>query len=383
MWAERFHSGYIFAVGAVLAPALGVYAPNLIAPLAMIVVAGLLLHYLLRFRRLPPVDQQYARIAGGLLAWSGLTLIWAIHPLKAAEKWATVFLMVPLLLIAFAIVKGFSPSERRVSRYGILGGVALAILLIGVEIAMGGSFTRLLYPDELFTVELFNRLPSILLILVWPAAAVLWDRSYILAAVLLAACLFLGWLLPSEAALAGFAVGLAVFALCILMAPVMTYTLIPPDTVRDSWSNVNPSLLHRLQIWDFTSRHIVEKPIIGWGFNAARDIPGGDERYLVKDRNGLTIGQGDRLPLHPHNGALQVWLELGAPGALLVAAFLALAAYRAGGIGNRGHRAIALGLLSTIVPIWLFSFGIWQGWWLGVMSLAVLSFAATQAEAAP
>ena len=397
----RFHSGYLVAASALLAPVLGLYAPHVIAPLAMLVVVGLLLDYVLRHRRLPPVDRPFVAIAGGLLVWSGVSLIWAIHPLKAAEKWAAVFLMVPLLLAALAAVKRMPPSARRVARYGILGGVSLGFLLIAAEVAMHGAFSRIVFPGEDFTVELFNRLPSILLILVWPAVAILWRRSRLAAAGLLAAGLVLGRLLPSEAALAGYAVGVSVFvvslffgrfmrvalagamALGILAAPALTYTLAAPDSVRDSWPRVNPSLLHRLQIWDFTSRHIVERPVVGWGFNAARDIPGGDERYLVKDRDGATIGQGDRLPLHPHNGALQVWLELGVPGALLTAALLVLVALRAGSVTDPGDRAVALGLLSTVVPIWLFSFGIWQGWWLGVMTFAVLLFAVIQAEAAP
>ena len=40
-------------------------------------------------------------------------------------------------------------------------------------------------------------------------------------------------------------------------------------------------------------------------------------------------GTNERLPLHPHNGILQLWLELGAIGAAIGAALAARAAWRA------------------------------------------------------
>ena len=62
---------------------------------------------------------------------------------------------------------------------------------------------------------------------------------------------------------------------------------------------------HRLLIWSFTGDRIAERPLTGWGLDASRAIPGG--------RDPIRPGEA-WMPLHPHNAALQLWLELGAPG---------------------------------------------------------------------
>ena len=72
------------------------------------------------------------------------------------------------------------------------------------------------------------------------------------------------------------------------------------------------------------------------------------------------------------NGAMQIWLELGLPGALLVAMLAALTGYRAITLRERHDAAMAAGLVTTAVLIWLLSFGVWQSWWMSTFVLAFL-----------
>jgi exopolysaccharide production protein ExoQ len=399
MRVKRIHAGHILGMGGLLAPVLGVFGPKLIAPLAMLVVLGLLGHRAWRRDPFPPIDRRFAVVTGFIVIWSALSLVWAVDPADGARKWALVFFAFLPTLATYAIARALVPAERRVAQSGILAGMGAGFFLIVLEVGTGGFLSGFVYPNDLFTVELFNRTPSVLLIFIWPAFAVLWGRSRLLAFSVLPAGVVLGMILPSEAALGGYAVGITIFVaalffaratrvflaaallLGIMAAPVTTRTVLSPDMVREMLPDVNPSLLHRLQIWDFTSQHIAERPFLGWGIHSARSIPGGQERYLVKNRDGKTIGEGDRLPLHPHNGALQVWLELGLPGAVAFAVFLVLIVWQTGRITDRGRRAAALGMLSTMVPIWLFSFGIWQGWWLSALILAGVLMTATSPPA--
>ena len=82
----------------------------------------------------------------------------------------------------------------------------------------------------------------------------------------------------------------------------------------------------------------------------------------------------ERMPLHPHNGALQVWLELGAVGAL-VAALLAmvtasrLAAPSLEPVVRAGGLAV---LIAAAVELSL-SYGMWQSWWIAVLWLAAFT----------
>ena len=78
------------------------------------------------------------------------------------------------------------------------------------------------------------------------------------------------------------------------------------------------------------------------------------------------------MPLHPHNSALQVWLELGLPGAALFAAFIILL-WRA--VANASwpplFKAAAGGSLLMTFVASFGTYGIWQEWWIATMWLAL------------
>jgi O-antigen ligase len=123
------------------------------------------------------------------------------------------------------------------------------------------------------------------------------------------------------------------------------------------------SVGHRLLIWSFAGDRIAERPLTGWGLDASRAIPGGDD----------PIRPGEPwMPLHPHNAALQVWLELGAPGAVL---FALLAAFAWGVLARAEWPplfAAGAGGSLTIAFVGCFgTYGMWQEWWLGTLSLSL------------
>ena len=74
------------------------------------------------------------------------------------------------------------------------------------------------------------------------------------------------------------------------------------------------------------------------------------------------------MPLHPHNAALQLWLELGAPGAVLFALLVALVWRSLATAAWPPLLAAAAGGSLTISLVGCFAtYGIWQEWWLGVL----------------
>jgi O-antigen ligase len=80
----------------------------------------------------------------------------------------------------------------------------------------------------------------------------------------------------------------------------------------------------------------------------------------------LTPGGPAWLPLHPHNVPLQAWLELGAPGAILLA--LVIARLWLGLPARpwpRLYAAAVAGSLAAALAVALGSYGMWQEWWLG------------------
>ncbi len=148
----------------------------------------------------------------------------------------------------------------------------------------------------------------------------------------------------------------------IVTAPLTFPKLATVPAINSDLMAVKNSAWHRAQIWHFVGGRIAERPLLGWGMNTARVIPGGKAEVAP----GM-----EALPLHPHNDALQLWLELGVVGALALAAILGklwllvpdpalppiLIAGRA--------MALAAGLFSLIVD-----YGVWQEWWLAALFIS-------------
>jgi O-antigen ligase len=86
--------------------------------------------------------------------------------------------------------------------------------------------------------------------------------------------------------------------------------------------------------------------------------------------------------LHPHNGPLQIWLELGAHGAVLAAlvwwALFDLCARAAR--NDRPGGAAAGGAATAYFVIGALSFGVWQEWWLGLGAVTAAVCAAVLAQ---
>jgi O-antigen ligase len=138
----------------------------------------------------------------------------------------------------------------------------------------------------------------------------------------------------------------------------------------------SPSAIHRIVIWKNTVKHIRQKPVFGGGFDTARALYGVKDkvRYTSTTDTGKVVWNSiyETIPLQPHNRVLQVWLELGAVGAVILLGLL-LAVIRAvdRSIQGRAYRAATLGMMTTWLSIASLSFGAWQGWWMTSLFLAV------------
>lgn len=110
----------------------------------------------------------------------------------------------------------------------------------------------------------------------------------------------------------------------------------------------------RLDIWSFTAAKILQQPLWGWGLDASRSF-------------------GTAIPLHTHDGALQVWLELGVVGAVLMAtAWLFLLKLINDLVTvDRRLAGVAAASASAYLIIGAVSFGVWQEWWLALGALTV------------
>jgi len=400
MWQKSVNSGHILGVAALAAPLAGVFAPTLVTPVALFAMLGLL--GLRAFNRDAPVrsDRPLIIIVGLILGWSALSLIWTFNTADAVLKCVLVIGFGLLALATLILGPPLVEHERHVLRRFIVAGVAIGLTLLLFEMATAGAISRLVLgkvPINGATLTMFSMTPTLLLMFIWSPVAILWRSMPAIALGLIGLGFVAAYLLPSASASIAYIVGVVFFftallaprgatlfvalviAFAILVAPFVPRIApaLDPATIRENSNSHNASFLHRLDIWAFTIDKIKERPLLGWGFNASRTVPDGDAHYYLRDRSGAVVGQGNRLPLHPHNGALQIWLELGLPGAAGFAALFALAATRIKRQTEASGTAAALGALGTAAPIWLLSFGIWQTWWMSVLVLTTLLMVST------
>jgi O-antigen ligase len=256
---------------------------------------------------------------------------------------------------------------------GLVLGVAMAATDLVTAGAIGAPFT-----NRAYQAAALNRASVSFAILLVPASAVLACRGQVIFALIMAtSTAAMIFALAGTAAKAALAAGLpmglllclwqvrvarvaAVMSVLILITAPLTLTKLaqlPP--FAEAADAVKLSAGHRLLIWSFAGDRIAERTLTGWGLDAARAMPGGKDPI----RPGQTW-----MPLHPHNAALQLWLELGAPGAVLFALLVALAWQAlAAAPWPRLFAAAAGASLAIALTACFASYGIWEEWWLGTL----------------
>ena len=136
------------------------------------------------------------------------------------------------------------------------------------------------------------------------------------------------------------------------------------------------SAVHRIVIWQTTAKHIHERPWLGHGFDTSRSLysqGAAEQVHFARPTVGKSDGfRAEPIPLHPHNMALQVWLELGAVGVVLVLgalqSVLAVLSRMPLSVVNQaaGHGFFVAALSTSVV-----AYGAWQAWWLSALGLCV------------
>jgi O-antigen ligase len=332
-----------------------------------------------------------AALFAALLAWGAASAVWAPEPrhsLVFAARLSGLF--AAALMLAAAAPSVAAPA--RLTRCLIAGFVvALALAMIAFA---GRGWLIQPFSTRPYQPPWLNQAANGFAILVLPCAAALAGRGRRVAALAFALAaaatvLTLVGSAPKVALGAGLATA-ALFALggarvarlaailsvlVIVTAPLTFARLERLPRLAEFAEAAKQSAEHRLLIWSFVGDRIAERPLAGWGLDAARAIPGGGEPI----RHGETW-----LPLHPHNAPLQLWLELGVPGAVL-GALLAAQLWRAlaAACWPRPFAAAAAGSLAAALVASLGTYGIWQEWWLGTLALCLFLVRVMARAAAP
>jgi O-antigen ligase len=307
---------------------------------------------------------------------------WAEWPGPAVGRAARLALEVAEALALGAVLLAL-PRETAVRRGGAAClGLAVGAALAVIDLKTGGALTGWLRGQQVDAVT-YGRSAVLAALVVTPlllaARLPLWQRGGLvlpaILLVLLSANLAAKLILP----IAGIAalIGLwrvgplllgGLMSLAVLLPMVLPVALTPAEDCA-LWAG-KPSAAHRLLIWAYADALIDQRPWTGWGLDAARRLGAVAPEAAVPGcaRIGLGRDTVPLLPLHPHNGALQLWLELGFAGALFLPLFLAGLIRPLFQCSPLDRATATSAFAGASVPL-LVSFGVWQGWWLAGLAL--------------
>ena len=383
------HPGLPLAIALLAAPFVAVLQSKAMAPLALISMAiTLALGWRAGWR--PGLPSNPVLLLGLMLAgWGAISALWAPEPGRAA--------LLALTLAAMMLLAHGAAGAAR-------GAQLMPWVGFGLVFGLGAAFADWQSGNALrAAVRGLKEVPASLVFGLKPAASLMalllpmgfalpWPWFARAALLVLGAGVLI--MLPGETARLATIAGLSA-ALLSLAAPrlmpklvgagVAVLILLMPLLVafipQIPSASLPPSAVHRLVIWDFAAARIAEKPLAGWGLEASRAMPGGraqpDAATLDRlninapaQREFLVLPHVEVMPLHPHNGALQLWLELGGIGALIGAALMLALGFAA---SRSAAPAVGAGMLASAAVTGMLSFGLWQAWWVASLLLAMVA----------
>lgn len=384
-------------IALLIAPLAVVLQSKAMAPIALVALALTVVAFWRQDHRLPWPGGAAVAMALALGLWSATTAAWAIEPARALTSGLSLTAMILLAAAAAEAMASSDTAARRAMVWMLGFGLVVGLGTAGVDSMTGNAIRAGVrgLREVPMTLAFGLKPAGSVMALLLPLAVALPVPALSRITFLVAGAVMLA-VLPGDTAKIAAVIGLlaagaaavaprvvprligAGLAMLILVMPLLVAAVPALPLER-----LPASGLHRMLIWDFAAARIAERPLVGWGMEASREIPGGHDqpnaealdRMRVADpalRRWFSEPHVQILPLHPHNGALQLWLELGAIGAAiaaLLAWFLGVAAARA------PSPAAATGVLASAAVTAMLSFGAWQAWWVAAMLLATAACA--------
>lgn len=340
-----------------------------------------------------------------------LSAFWAYDPKETVTMGFRLFLLSFAGLILISAQELITPEQRQMLAKLLASAGLAGLTIFGFEVMNDAKiqiFLRQLIgenpPPFSMELDLLNRGAAIL-VLVLPALVVAWfgllSRLWVIMLLILA-----GWVLLTtkmSSAFLAYIVGLfvvgilalfgtralliggVIFAMGALALPFTIHPIFQQQPVLYDAQGFHPenddpkrpfpssNMSQRIDILRYSADRIHEKRFFGHGLQGSR--------YLSQQMAGL--GPNSPLPAHPHNGVMQIWLELGALGILVF--LLGLGALVRGIHRDREKMSFAdiakAATIAIALILGLLSFSAWQNWWQASLLLSAFYFALVDGSA--
>lgn len=391
--------GLILGLSAFLTLPIAIIVPKGLVVLFVLTALLSLLAALAQKRRFLIPTGWGVRLAAAFATLCLASVMWSMTPEVSLKKALVLVLVLSAGLTLVFTARRLQGEEWRKFETGLILGVILGFSMLAIEVAFDSPLQKMLVtiknrpvlPDNKM-LALANHGAAVAAIVlplwtlaVWRRKGPMWAAiGFAICCAILAFCqadshkfaLVTGLaaaliIIPfGRSALKGFSI---FFIVGVLLAPWVVTMMPDPLEPNNGATFLPASSQHRLVIWQTTAGHILEHPLLGSGLNTSRAYY--DRDHKVKHYFGGKTGairwtnSFEPIPLHPHNGVLQVWLELGAAGALILAAGLYFIVGHLAYSENNFERAMTFASFVVGLVIFSVSYGAWQSWWMGTIWL--------------
>lgn len=144
-------------------------------------------------------------------------------------------------------------------------------------------------------------------------------------------------------------------ALCAVLSPWIAKSLYitQPESVKE-WKAA--SAHQRVTIWNAIAQEVEKQPLHGYGLDATEILSGKITQHTAPYKWEKVY--------HPHNFALQLWIELGLAGIIFFLSLLYMFYQRIRSCDAYAQQAM-IACLVTAISIGAVGYNLWQSWWLG------------------
>lgn len=383
LFEQYFFTTYIFAV------LVGLSVNERVAGPITVFMAFVAFLHILVFRQIqlgsnPLKNPNHRWIVVGLalLAWSFLSMFWGVGGFNVVNRpiKQLLFLFSAIILIAFVSIH----KDKQYTNYpifAVLFGIQIIIYFnffqnsvnLGQDAIAASYYNKIFITTTLISIVISGA--------VWPNIKMGTVAIYVITLLLIpgytalnsySLTSFLIWLFAWACITTCFIAGekfqkiiLAILCSIPIIMPFSIYfgsSLIAKLLFSDSSLIGNSSAIARLDIWKQTICLIMNQPITGYG-NTALKLLTDNKPPKVE-----TICEGERVLSHPHSAILEIWLEFGAIGAILMCLMLVTVSIRIVHLADP-YRPFAIASFGVVLLTNSVSHGAWQSWWLGTMIL--------------
>ena len=323
-------------------------------------------------------DRLLTAAVAALFIVAAVTLAWTPEKREAAE--VLVFHVgLPVLL---GLWLAGLPRPRISPALIVLlpAGLLLAAVILYVEMRTGLVLHRLVRAN--LNPSKMNQATVVAVLWLWPIALMAARTAgRIAAAVLIVGVALAVFASESETAKLALLVGLAAGLVFLLrwrwLVTALAFAIVLFVMMQPFWPTILDNVLsqsaldalqqgharERLVIWRSFAAAVGMRPILGFGFDSSGTIGFGPLLELFPE--ALRVGIRDS---HPHNMALQVWVELGVVGAALAALALARATLLTARHSPLA-RAASAACIGSALLVAAVGYGAWQAWWVTALAM--------------